>query len=527
MSNERELKETGVEPSHSSTSREAGWSEKGKNGARDVPNEFDRRRSEDDSDHGKKHGKKDKKKKKKGKKWWERSEQWTTFTEEDKIKYYGKPEERRPKDQTELEIFQNLVGIHFLREGGGVLHPKHRKALGLEKPVSAFNDIFFASKTADLRFRNRGLYNRCLAQDQKNRVMYSLSNYVISFLYLLQILIAAAITGLSAYERNASVPLTVLGAINAVLAGILAWLNGQGMPIRFRRARDQYRECVKAIENAERTFAEIDYHTWPGDSRPDPFKVRDELEKMYEDARADQESNYPDTQEGPSKNQMENQKKVLETQIAEHKTEKDNAAEKLKKERKEQDDKMKEMQKAHEEAIAVRDGREEAIRTDFDKIREKVAERAQQRSEAEIGLQDAQETIQKYGAELEEMRELLRKARSSAGESVQKGIDEHLNKQEIVHEFMSLPTDEKDEPQEQVVRMPMSTPSTRRINVPMSMPTSSRSAAASSDEPEESALAKFNRLRQRQRELEEQKNEERKQREKEEEGRKRKESEGQ
>lgn len=61
MSNERELKETGVEPSHSSTSREAEWSEKGKNGARDVPNGFDRRQSEDDSDHGKKHGKKDKK----------------------------------------------------------------------------------------------------------------------------------------------------------------------------------------------------------------------------------------------------------------------------------------------------------------------------------------------------------------------------------------------------------------------------------------------------------------------------------
>lgn len=234
-----------------------------------------------------------------------------------------------PEARSDLEIFQNLVGIHFLRVGGGMLHRSHQKDLGNVKPVPPLTDIFFPATAASAKFRNRGLYARCLSQDQRARVMYGLSNYVISSLYLLQILIAAAITGLSAYEREGNVPLTVLGAINTVLAGILAWLNGQGMPTRFRRARDQYKEVVKAIETAERTFAEIDYVQWPGGSRPNPFKERDKLEKMYEEARSDQESNYPDSQEGPSKNQMEGTKRVLEEQIRGHVDEKNKHAEKL------------------------------------------------------------------------------------------------------------------------------------------------------------------------------------------------------
>ncbi|THW98527.1 hypothetical protein D6D18_05066 [Aureobasidium pullulans] len=259
-----------------------------------------------------------------------------------------------PERKSELQVFQNLVGIHFLREGGGLLYPAHQKVLGQQRPVSAMTDIFFASKAAHERFRNRGLYNRCLAQDQKNRVMYGLSNYVITFLYLLQILIAAAITGLSATQTGETA-LTVLGAINTVLAGVLAWLNGQGMPTRFRRARDQYREVVKAIEAAERTFAEINYREWEGDSRPDPFAVRDRLEQLYEDARADQESNYPDTQEGPNKNQMENTKRVMEDQIRQHQTEKNKQA-----------DELKRLQKEIQSSTDWSKEREDAIQRDFD-----------------------------------------------------------------------------------------------------------------------------------------------------------------
>lgn len=229
--------------------------------------------------------------------------------------------------RTDLDIFQSLVGIKFLKPGGVELHD-HDKG---PRPVSPMQDIFMPSKAAAGRFRNRGLYNRALSQDMKNRVMYTMSNYIITILYLLQILVAAALTGLSAYQRSSNVVLTVLGAINTVLAGVLAWLNGQGMPIRFRRARDQYRELVKAIEASERMFSEIDYIKWEPGNRPNPISERDRLEALYEEARQDQEMNYPDVQEGPGKNELQAQGREMQEKIEKQKKKKDKAAGKFKK----------------------------------------------------------------------------------------------------------------------------------------------------------------------------------------------------
>ena len=80
--------------------------------------------------------------------------------------------------------------------------------------------------------------------------------------------------------------MTVLGAINTVVAGILAWLKGQGVPNRFRKARDAYTSIVMQIEMVEREFSE--------QGRLDPWKERDRLAKLFEDARVDQQANYPD-----------------------------------------------------------------------------------------------------------------------------------------------------------------------------------------------------------------------------------------
>lgn len=212
--------------------------------------------------------------------------------------------------RTELEVFQTLVGIHFLAYGG----PDLKGSARTEKPASVFEDIFIPSRAAASRHRNRGLYDRCISTDMKMRSMYAISHYLISFLYLLQILVAATLTAISASPEVGTAPVTVLGAINTVLAGILAWLNGQGMPQRYRRARDNFREVVKAIEAAERMFAEIDFIDWPEGGRPTPIGERDRLEKMYEDAKKDMEGNYPDTQQDPSANQAQEKLREVEAE---------------------------------------------------------------------------------------------------------------------------------------------------------------------------------------------------------------------
>ena len=228
--------------------------------------------------------------------------------------------------RTELEVFQSLVGIYFLGNAGAPI-PTAQKTL---QPASVMSDIFVPSRAAAYRHRNRGLYARCISQDMKMRVMYSFSHYMISFLYLLQILVAATLTGLSSYTNTAGVALTTLGAINTVLAGILAWLNGQGMPVRYRRARDQFREVVRAIEDAERMFSTIDYMDWAPGTRPTPISERDRLFKMYEKARQDEEANYPDTHENADKSEIASNAKTLEGKIEKHKKQKKEKNDELK-----------------------------------------------------------------------------------------------------------------------------------------------------------------------------------------------------
>jgi len=304
---------------------------------------------------------------------------WTGHADKPQKTYATPP---RRGERHELEVFQNLVGIHFLRPGGGYLHDEDQGS----KPASPIHDIFLPTKAAARRWRNRGLYDRTLSQDLKNRVLYGMSNYIITSLYILQIFIAAALTGLSAYGQGGStVALTTLGAINTVLAGILAWLNGQGMPVRFRRARDQYREVVRAIEDTERTFAEIDYVDWPPGTRPNPYAERDRLEQMYNEARQDQETNYPDIQEGPNKMQMEQEAKQLRDTISEEKSKKGGFSKLLEETRDAHKSQLQNLEKSVVDRIkkAVAD-QEDRIRTEVEfKHLKKVAEEEKRKFDEE------------------------------------------------------------------------------------------------------------------------------------------------
>lgn len=93
-----------------------------------------------------------------------------------------------------LELFQWLVGIHT------------PPCLKHSSESSGSSD-------------NVGLYQRSKDQERRSRIAYLLTSYISNTLFLLQIMLAAAFTGLSAYKEANAVTLTVLGAINTVVAG--------------------------------------------------------------------------------------------------------------------------------------------------------------------------------------------------------------------------------------------------------------------------------------------------------------------
>lgn len=107
---------------------------------------------------------------------------------------------------TPLQLFQLLVGIETPRDlshneahsDGGAPHPKYRRYA---------------------RSENMGLYRRAKEQERSSRIAYKCTSFISNTLYMFQIILAATFTALSAYKDSSRVTLTVLGALNTVLAG--------------------------------------------------------------------------------------------------------------------------------------------------------------------------------------------------------------------------------------------------------------------------------------------------------------------
>jgi hypothetical protein len=119
------------------------------------------------------------------------------------------------------------------------------------------------------------------------------------------------------------------------LNSALAWQKGQGVPQRYRKAQDQFQALVLNIEQTERAFVDQDLQDPLSPSSPPPLgpdgKPRPRLDpraeaariqKMYDEARADQQANVPDllmtTGASP---RMVAREKDLEAQLAEVKGE--------------------------------------------------------------------------------------------------------------------------------------------------------------------------------------------------------------
>jgi len=205
-----------------------------------------------------------------------------------------------------LRTFQDLVGIrtpaHILWTGSAHTQPSVDLEKGQKTPLTGNNtnsyDALYATgrpsvSTKDWFFKskvtNDGIYGRAIGEALAASIYFNLSNWFINALYCLQILIAAAITGLASYKGH-EIPLTVLGAVNAALAGLMALLKGQGLPVRMRRSRDQFQNVMKTIENTERMFARYVHMSADDQKLHDPFKEFELCQGLYDAAKWDQQA---------------------------------------------------------------------------------------------------------------------------------------------------------------------------------------------------------------------------------------------
>ncbi|KAJ6444585.1 C6 transcription factor [Purpureocillium lavendulum] len=87
-----------------------------------------------------------------------------------------------------------------------------------------------------------GLYRDIVQERNKYFLLYHAASITQAALMVLQLLIGASVTSLGAMRLHTGIPITVLGAVNTVIAGLIALLDNGGLPDRFRYDMTQFEE---------------------------------------------------------------------------------------------------------------------------------------------------------------------------------------------------------------------------------------------------------------------------------------------
>lgn len=148
------------------------------------------------------------------------------------------------------------------------------------------------------RPHEHSLYARALKRRRKQSCTYLFTATLINTLLLSQIVLGAALTGLGASDSSRIV-ITVFGALNTIIAGVIAFLKSRGQPVRSRMFRDDLSRVVDEIENSAVMWYGIsaDAHGYDAIDTDDQVTVRGEvarLTRLYDKAVKTNTMNDPD-----------------------------------------------------------------------------------------------------------------------------------------------------------------------------------------------------------------------------------------
>lgn len=96
-----------------------------------------------------------------------------------------------------------------------------------------------------------GVYRSVIQHQRSKRTTHHVLGAVLYLSHFLQIVLAAVLTALGPNAKDFEVPITVLGATNTVVAGILAVLKGSGMIERLAKDEVEFKKLQDWIEETE------------------------------------------------------------------------------------------------------------------------------------------------------------------------------------------------------------------------------------------------------------------------------------
>lgn len=170
----------------------------------------------------------------------------------------------RSDNDENLQIFRRAVGINTALGGADALELGRTGATGIYKSVAAMA-------------RNR-------------KWQFFLLNVAIYACHVTQISMGAVLTTLGPISSDHGKAITVLGAVNTLVASVLALVKGQGLPERLRKDEVEFRRLQDWIEETESLIA----LGVVGKDRTETGLLVEVAYKKFNAARASMQNNKPE-----------------------------------------------------------------------------------------------------------------------------------------------------------------------------------------------------------------------------------------
>ena len=170
---------------------------------------------------------------------------------------FDDPTDRTPLLWRDLRArTQSAEGLPFYRQEVQLEHGalKHKDVSGknAHDQFCALTGCPPSNRTDKDKFHvpKKSLYGRATSQLSSQRRAYNVSASVNNLLLLSQVILGAALTALGA-SASSHILITIFGATNTIIAGLVAYLKSRGQPMRARMYRDDLERIVDEIENSE------------------------------------------------------------------------------------------------------------------------------------------------------------------------------------------------------------------------------------------------------------------------------------
>ena len=161
----------------------------------------------------------------------------------------------------------------------------------VERKLATFRRLSGISSAREHRDPHRpavniGLYARVCKNEKDALRTYSWSSKFITTILAGQVVVAATLTALGA-GNGPHVVVTFFGAVNTIIAGILTYLKGSGIPGRYKYYASSWGKVREYMEQREREFEQAECNL-------DVDDVIKKVEAMYEEVRQDIDANQPE-----------------------------------------------------------------------------------------------------------------------------------------------------------------------------------------------------------------------------------------